>query len=257
MKIISFNVLFSNKNHNKIIEFIKTESPDICSLQEVTVEFLNKLKKLDYYIFYDLDTFTFVENKKIKLYLVILSKTKINKKKEYIISEKFKYKTRSLFVIFLLKQFGWSKSNFGNGAIYIETEIKNEKYRIHNARLKLVSGINRRINQFNKIIDNLSEKNFNIITGDFNIIENKFVKPFSFFIEHSFKEAFLINERKKFEEIFKKYKLINNFKNNSTIVKIKNQTDHILTPIPIKIKNKKVNSNSLGSDHYPIILETN
>lgn len=258
IKIITWNMLFKNKELDRAYEFLLKENADIICIQETPKKFLEMLKKTNYNIFYGINTTikpNMITKGKEKLYNVILSKHEIINSKEYLIINNLKNKLRTNIFITFMIPFGWEHTNPKSNSIYTDIKVNNKIIRVSCTKLKLVSGVSERLKQFNIVLSNTSKKHRNIICGDFNIVENKLIKPFTWFIGSTFKEIFLQSERKIFQEKFRKFNLKNPFLGNTTIPAMKNQSDHILVPENMRVISKKVCIDSYGSDHYPLILE--
>lgn len=137
---------------------------------------------------------------------------------------------------------------------YVDLLQNQRKIRVFNTHLEIAIGPTRRLNQFENLVKHFGFEN-NIICGDFNI----FPHPIgSFFVgwAASFSLGdYKINERKKFEILFKKLGLNNLFAKKITYPKYKLQLDHILTSNNLLIIDKKIEKKTAFSDHYQLYCQ--
>lgn len=253
MKIYSWNVKSDNGKQKAVLDFISRTKFDVFCLQEVSRTLLEEIRSLKYNARQGVDFERIKQDGNEKFYSVILTPHKILRTEIFKSSSQTRQPKRTRFFIGLMKIFGWTKIS-EHKAIYVDVKINGKEFRVFSIHLSL-KGPLERIKEFNTLARKLKRNGQNIICGDFNVIEQKFLKPASFLMGSSFSEAKpSYPERERFEEAFAKANLKNPLKGRRTHTLFKAQLDHILIPKDKKTNKARVIPSSLGSDHYPIFV---
>jgi len=106
------------------------------------------------------------------------------------------------------------------------------------------------------VIDRIANNDRTIVAGDFNIIDRPLFAFYNWLMGASFFESVpWYSERNNMEEAFSRANFYNPLAGKKTILLLKNQTDHILTPKGSRVLSARVSENSFGSDHYPVMAE--
>jgi len=138
---------------------------------------------------------------------------------------------------------------------YAKIKYQNKIIKIFNVHLEVGAGPYIRFKQFFKTTEYFSSDMEDVVCGDFNIY-GKWYKNFliGWAMGFSFKEMF-IDERRRFQKLFKSAGLKNPFYKKITYPTFALQLDHILIPESWEVKNVTLIKNRHGSDHRPIMLE--
>lgn len=252
MKILSWNVSYTNRKISDLLEYAVAQKADIMCFQELPYRFLKELKKIKNYEIIFIEDFINKNHKKSS-FLVSMSKVEIGAKKTF---KYYNEDAKSLLNKILYKKV-WEMTEVHKSLI-IEIKNKSRIYSISNVHLACSVDPNSRLSFLEKMINNFNSKTINIIVGDLNIRDGKLFSLLTgFFSNYSLKQYFL-DERKIFKQIIKKAQLKNPFSKHHTSVFPWTsiiQWDHILLPSNIKIKKKIISKKSFGSDHKMILLE--
>lgn len=253
MKIYSWNISDRNEKLDQAFHFIQQLEFDVLCLQEVPETFLKRLQILSYNCIFDIDLQRLFPYEVRTDYLVILTPHQIVKSKTFVTSQGLKQPWRTRCLVHLLKPFGWSP--IGNhGGLYADIQLPEMDLptRVFSVHLRLDSPTERR-KEFDIVSGHLSTAYSNIVCGDFNVIDNSWLKPFSWLMGSSLRESTpWYPERTILEEIFNQHGLKNPLRGEPTHTLFSNQLDHILVSKYTKIKKTTVFVDSLGSDHYPV-----
>lgn len=256
MKIYSWNINSHNKKLDEVFKFIQQLEFDAICLQEVPKDFLDRLKELPYSIVYHIDFNRIFSKKTEPFYIAILTPHKIISKKIFSISKGEKQPLRTRLFVKVMKVFNWSRVD-NHGALYADIEVHNvsKVFRLFCAHLRN-SGPSEHTKEFSILEKFIGSERFNIICGDFNIIDNSILKPFNWIMGSTLKEgAPWFSERKTMELLFSKLGLQNPLSKKKTHTLFSNQLDHILVPKNLTDIKSKVHAEPIGSDHYPVSVE--
>ena len=254
LKIYSWNMDSYNDDPENAFNFIQNLDFDVLVLQEVPSEFLEKLNDLNYNLEASIDYKRFLSKRNITLYHVIITPHTILKTESFEVSSEPNLKLRTTLFVGFMNLFGWTKIS-GYSASYVDIVKTGKQFRIFSTHFSNKSPSERR-NELGRITQKLAQDQDNIICGDFNIIDQSVVKPITYLLGGSLKEASpLYPEREIAEGIFEENGFINPLRENWTHTLFRSQLDHILIPKEQKILQKMVLDESYGSDHYPIFVE--
>ena len=256
MKIISWNVNSVRARIINVLEYIKTENPDILLLQEIKTENVNfpydEFKKFGYE--------SYVYGQKSYNGVAFLSKIKIN----------------NIDLDFIKDDLKQSRIICG------EIQIKQKKFKIINIYVPNGNPVNTdkykyKINWLNKFLKSVkktiqNEKNI-IISGDFNIIPDEIDvydhtrysddalfkieirKIFRELLNYGFKDVFRLLKKTKQEYTFWDYMSGSWQKNYGMRIDHFLASDNLLENIKDIQINKKPRSKNKPSDHTPIEIE--
>lgn len=252
MHIITWNLAVTNFKIRESLDYLFAKDPDIICLQEVKTEGLEYLKKLkNYQIYYTVDGYS--KKTKYKQYLVILVKSQYKVINHKIFSF-FAGEHISNWDKFMKAVISYEKRHNG---MYLDLDIDGVPLRIFTFHLKWSCGPTIRFKEFENILSNLSSKRENILAGDLNIYSKwySFIPGTLLFNYH--KSDWLVDERKKFESLFRKYNFVNIFRGANTWpwIGLSFQLDHILVNPSIRYYDKTVSDDKVGSDHKIIGLK--
>jgi exodeoxyribonuclease-3 len=253
MKIISWNVNSVRARIINVLEYIKTENPDILLLQEIKTENINfpsdKFKKLGY------DSYVFGQ----KSYngVAFLSKLKIDNIKLDFIKDDLK-QSRIICGDIKINQ---KKIKLINIYVPNGNPINTDKYKYKIVWLgKFLKSIKKTL---------INDKNI-IISGDFNIIPEEIdvhdhtryltdalykieiIKIFRELLNYGFKDIFRFLKKKKQEYTFWDYMAGSWQKNNGMRIDHFLLSNNLLENLKDIEINKKPRSQNKPSDHTPI-----
>jgi exodeoxyribonuclease III len=256
MKIISWNVNSIRARIDNVIEYIKTEKPEILLLQEIKTENINfpsnEFKNLGYesYVFGQKSYNGVAFLSKVKIYNVKIDFIKDDLKQSRIISGDIKINHKKIKLI----------------NIYVPNgnPINTDKYKYK------ITWLNKFLKSVKKTL--LNEKNI-IISGDFNIIPEEMDvydhtrylndalfkieirKIFRELLNYGFKDIFRMLKKNKQDYTFWDYMAGSWQKNNGIRIDHFLVSDNLLENIKNIEINKKPRSRNKPSDHTPIEIE--
>ena len=256
MKIISWNVNSVRARINNVLEYIKSENPDVLLLQEIKTENTNfpsdEFKKLGYK--------SYVHGQKSYNGVSFLSKIKIDNIKLDFIKDDLR-QSRIICGDIKLK-----KKNIKLINIYVPNgnPVNTDKYKYK------ISWLNKFLKSIKKTI--LNEKNI-IIAGDFNIIpeeidvydHTKYMddalfrieirKIFRALLNYGFKDVYRLINKTKQEYTFWDYMAGSWQKNYGMRIDHFLASDNLLENIKNIEINRKPRSKTKPSDHTPVEIE--
>ena len=256
MKIISWNVNSVRARINNVLEYIKSENPDVLLLQEIKTENTNfpsdEFKKLGYK--------SYVHGQKSYNGVSFLSKIKIDNIKLDFIKDDLQ-QSRIICGDIKLK-----KKNIKLINIYVPNgnPVNTDKYKYK------ISWLNKFLKSIKKTI--LNEKNI-IIAGDFNIIpeeidvydHTKYMddalfrieirKIFRALLNYGFKDVYRLINKTKQEYTFWDYMAGSWQKNYGMRIDHFLASDNLLENIKNIEINRKPRSKTKPSDHTPVEIE--
>lgn len=249
MHIITWNLAVTNFKIRESIDYLLAKDPDVICLQEVKTEGLKYLKKKkNYQAFYTIDGYS--RKPKYSQYLVVLVRAKY-KVTNHNIFNFYAGDHKSHWDRFMKTVIGYEKRHEG---IYLDLDIDGVALRIFTFHLKWSCGPGIRLKEFTNVLAHLSPDRENVLAGDLNI----FSKWYSFLLGSLMfgyhKSDFLVDEREKFERIFRKYNFVNIFQGANTWpwIGLSFQLDHILINPTMRYYDKTVSDDKVGSDHKMI-----
>jgi exodeoxyribonuclease III len=256
MKIISWNVNSVRARIINVLEYIKTENPDILLLQEIKTENVNfpydEFKKFGYE--------SYVYGQKSYNGVAFLSKIKINNIDLDFIKDDLK-QSRIICGEIQIKQ---KKVKIINIYVPNGNPVNTDKYKYK------INWLNKFLKSVKKTIQN--EKNI-IISGDFNIIPDEIDvydhtrysddalfkieirKIFRELLNYGFKDVFRLLKKTKQEYTFWDYMSGSWQKNYGMRIDHFLASDNLLENIKDIQINKKPRSKNKPSDHTPIEIE--
>ncbi len=258
MKIYSWNMLFSNKELDRALAFIRDGEWDIFCLQEVPEEFLSRLRTLPVGIAVASESDRMLHSKRDTIYSVLLSRYPIQA--TTIIPLPFHDPHLPLrvkiFTRFMFMAGVWTEGLGNRNGICIDIQTTSGIIRILNLHLILLTPAIR-LKEFEMAMLYRDYTIPTIICGDFNTIESWRMAPLNWLLGGKiFDTLFYTRERAHLEKLFAKHSLTNPLRGQSTHVFADSQLDHILVSKHFSLQTASVLPNRLGSDHHPIFVET-
>ena len=251
MKVITWNLWNKNPDQFTSIKFLMDLGAEVICLQEVLLETIIRLQSFanspenkdekgsKWQVFQALDH----RDATTQHYLVILTKIPVCRHFcDYLDSTPPYSFLAKRHKIQSVRQFH-----------YVDLIYQNTKFRIFNIHLEVAVGPRRRLLQFDNLVKNFGETN--VVCGDFNVFPHPLGNLFLGWAASFSLGDYTTNERKKFEEKFKKLNLNNVFRKRVTYPRYKLQLDHILVPKNMEILEKKVGKKTTSSDHYWLYCE--
>ncbi len=249
-------MLYENKELDRAFEFIKNSNFDVFCIQEVSEEFLARLKSLPYSISYINEIKLTSAIRSFPVHSVILSKYPITKQEEIAFTD-FLPPIRKKIIRYILSLLHTEKiiKRENRTSFFADIQTDFGPMRIFNLHLPLSYPM-QRIKELKESMTNYNPENRTIICGDFNILETFYISVLNWLLGGRLSDWIFHNrERKYMEEYFKKLGFSNPLYRHVTHPLSQSQLDHILVPSPSVIKSVYVGTNRLGSDHCPIRIE--
>ncbi|MDE2078858.1 MAG: endonuclease/exonuclease/phosphatase family protein [Patescibacteria group bacterium] len=250
MNIYSWNVWYRNQTPDKAFAYIRDLDFDVLCLQEVSADFLKRLKTLPFYLVFDTDITFFSDKRSRTIYTVILSRHPIQKSGKVAFPEP----KSTLRAAVSFKVRGWWKGLRDRGAVYADIDFPNGKVRIFSMHLTL-SSPSARMRELTLIRSSLPKDFPVVLAGDLNIIEHALVKPLSWFLGAPIRESTPWHrERARVETQFKELRLKNPLRRKVTHGFSQSQLDHVLVPEEWEVVDARVSRKKYGSDHRPVFV---
>jgi len=255
MTIYSWNMLYRNTELDRAFEFISHADFDIFCLQEVSEEFLARLKTLPLHIAQRTDVERLFGKDPVHNYAVILSKHPVTTQGEIPFPEYWHLlplRTR-LFVRFMPNKF-FSKIR-NRGGLYADITAHGVSTRVFNLHLVLAQPT-WRLKEFETAMAERDPSRPTIVCGDFNTLQQPHITPLNWILGGNLRDALLYNrERTHIERRFAEHELVNPLYGGITHPLSQSQLDHILVSHSFTIKNADILPDRMGSDHHPIRVE--
>lgn len=252
-------MLFRNKELDRAFEFITNSDFDIFCLQEVPKEFLERLHTLPCYVAYAIDKERLYPNATVFDYVVTLSKHPIEKQSTFSFPNYMsELKLRTRFFMRMMRYFHFTKLGERNGQ-YTDIVVPGfpKPIRVFNVHL-ILGNPHWRLREFETALVHADPSRLSVVCGDFNIVESRFTATLNWWLGGKVSDMlFHRRERTHIEEHFMSYELINPLRGKITHPFSRSQLDHILVSNSLSVVHAYVLSDSVGSDHHPIVLEIN
>ncbi len=254
MKIYSWNVFWSNRKFDRVLEYLADLDFDVLCLQEVPESFLVRLKTLPYEVAEEVEIIRHLDGgRDERIFSVILSRHPIRASGRIEFTQ-FPRPVRTRIFIELMRPLGWSK-NSGRGALYADIDVQGAHTRIFSVHLSLSAPF-RRAEEFAAVVRFLPPGLPAVVCGDFNVIEDPFFKPLNWVLGSPLREALpWHDERGPFEGWFGSLGLKNPLLGQITHPFSRSQLDHILVSKSVRVLAAGAITERFGSDHRLIFVE--
>ena len=264
IKVITFNFFRSyNKKKDLVLKTIIKEDIDIICFQEFPkkelVFFKKKLSKYFPNVFFSKEEFK-NKRKSIEIYTIIFSKYKFIDKK--ILKHEVDIQKEKPFIYKYLKKY----KKISIDSCLVDINFNGTIIRLINTHLECNLSPLKRLKNLEEMLIKYKNQN-TILLGDLNTMANSIFSnlTLSIFQSFTFKELF-VKEINLLKNLFEKYKMKSIFQNegtfslrNSIIIRMKldflfdkkprKQYDFICIGSNLKVKEKYINTENLGSDH--------
>jgi endonuclease/exonuclease/phosphatase family metal-dependent hydrolase len=254
MRIYSWNMLYRNKELDRAFAFVAEADFDIFCLQEVPPAFLERLKHLPCHIAFCTDQLRIFSTSTTQNFSVILSNHPITQTREIPFAEYWDLLPwRAHLFVWLMRPFHFSKIH-GRHGLLADIRVGRETIRILNLHLALAQPARRRA-ELESALKHLQGPT--ILCGDFNTLESPHITPLNWCMGSPFLDTLLFwRERNAMEHLFAEHGLRNPLRGKITHPFSRSQLDHILISPHFSLQNASVISDSYGSDHSPISVQT-
>lgn len=253
MRIVTWNVLVTNKKRQKGIEHILTLDPDVICLQEVSKKTLDWLTCLNGYTVNACYDWKNVRKEIRNTYVATLTKKKPLSVDSYVYDHD---KPHSILGSFFYKKLLNNVEQHNVLVVTIPTHAGSVQ--IANTRLSCAVGTVDRLHEFETMVKKVKHQTTpTIYCGDFNVVDSSLFNRLTGWIRGFTKFDYRIDEREAFEEQYRRERLTNIFKGHSTtfLAKPLLQFDHILLPDHAKVTYKHVLKKRFGSDHKMLVAD--
>jgi len=243
-----------NPDPDQAFSFIRDAKFDVFCLQEVPPAVLDRLKTLPYNCVFGVDRDRIVAPVE-RAYCVILSPHAIQNSKTFPFSAPpLNFLTK--IVLFLGRPLGMSRVS-SRGAIYADIDLpKLGRTRVFCLHLALTSP-GQRQSEFDTAMALCDSALPTIACGDFNILERPHITILNWLLGGRFRDIFAwSSDRRSFEQRFSRLSLVNPLRGKVTQTISRSQLDHILIPSSLRVTKAEVQQDRIGSDHHPILVET-
>ncbi len=248
MRIITWNILNKNEKIKSSLGFIFKYKPDIICLQEFPEKSLPLLNQKEYHFVNASDCNTIVFNKKNQTNSLLVVGIK----------RKIKYNTEKISLKMPANNIIKRVTNLKESIEGLKVTIphKGEDIVLFNCHLSFAARPSIRKKQLKKILK--SGEGNRIICGDFNDFGNHLFSWFIGFLFNYRSKDYKVDEKRNFENIFRRHNLKNLFHGKVTHPILRQQLDHILVSKKIKVEKNQVIKNGIKySDHYPLLVDLN
>ncbi len=255
VKIYSWNIYFRNHLFERALEFIQSHEFDVFCLQEVTDAFLEKVRKLPYFIAVGADIDRLFPDGVDRNHLVIISKHPIVEARPFEMPIPHAPLRRRAFVR-IMHFLGWSKIE-NNGGLWAKVIAPGfpggmQIFSLH----ILLSYPKARAAEFERVMEERVCGIPAVVCGDFNIIDSPRLSILNWILGGTILDALLWwRERLDMEERFKTHGLVNPLRGRVTHPLSHSQLDHILVSNKLTIARADVLMEKPGSDHRPIRVD--
>lgn len=259
MKILSWNMLCSNRKFDISYSFLKNSNADIICLQEVPHTFLARLSTLPYHLAHAPEVDRIEKGSRVTQYVVILSRYPIVESGLFALTGASSSTSAraTLFTSLMFSLRLWERGVGNRHGVYADLKLPDgSMLRAICVHLSLTTPA-QRAEEFTLVTHKLHTSNRNVVAGDFNVIDSRRLSVLNWFLGGPLRSAlFPHEERADMEQKFALAGLANPLIGQATHPLSAAQLDHILVPAGSHVRSATVIHERYGSDHNPIIVET-
>jgi endonuclease/exonuclease/phosphatase family metal-dependent hydrolase len=258
MRVFSFNIHFRNPNHDRIVDFIRSSDFDVFCLQEVPDALLERFKREFHHVASAPEMSREHRGVVTTQHVVTISKHPIIAVTPIPFGDATITYLRAKFIIGILYMLGmWGRSSGERNILQVDLETPHSTVRVYNIHL-LVEYPAQRLRGVRKALADRDKSIPTIVCGDFNTIEFPKISLLNWLYGGTVGDViFYKRERRTIERMFSEYGLSNPLVGSVTHPLAHSQLDHILISKDLTAKSAHVIHDRIGSDHYPIFVETN
>ena len=254
MRILSWNMLFSNARLDDALAFIRDSDADVICLQEVPERLLEPLRSLPYHLAQEIDVRRATPRTET-VYLAILSRFPILAQESFGFPDYFPLlPLRTRAFVRLMRIFDWTRIA-DRHAFSVDIDVAGTTMRVFNLHL-ILARPSWRLEEFERAMTERDPRLPTIVCGDFNVLESRRIAILNWLTSGTPGDVFFWRrERTRMETAFTAHELTNPLFGRVTHPLSHSQLDHILCSKHFPVKSAEVSRDRHGSDHCPIIVE--
>lgn len=259
MKILSWNMLYSNARQDEAYSFLENSQADIICLQEVPAAFLQRLRALPHHLAHASEVDRIDRNSPSTHYVALLSRYPILRNWPFALDvPRPRTRLRTMLFTSVLFRLGlWARGEGNRNGICADVKCADDSLlRVLCVHLSLTTPA-QRAQECALAMRELSSSSPNIVAGDLNVIDSRKLSILNWFLGGPLRSALVpTQERTAMEATFAQAGLKNPCIGRITHPLSASQLDHILVPAAMDVERVTIIENRYGSDHNPIVVET-
>jgi len=254
MKVLSWNMLFTNSHLERALAFLRSADADIICLQEVPKQFLLQLRALPYELVSAQEIERVHRSGRSAQYLVILSRYPIRRRQAVRLPLRDTHDPlRTRLFVRVMRALGvWAQGVGDRHALIADLDTHDGIVRAFNLHLPLHRFAWRQ-EEFELALAERDATIPTIVCGDFNTLESRRIAVLSWLLGGRFASAVRWRrERTNMQERFDAHGLTNPLRGRITHPLSNSQLDHILASKHFFVGESAAQRETIGSDHRPI-----